>query len=254
MLRAFADGRLFGTRTGTGPPSVLALHGWRRSHRDFDQVLAPAGGAPLDAVAVDLPGFGATPPPPGPWGSADYADLVAAVLDEMATPVVVLGHSFGGRVAVHLAAAEPERVGALVLTGVPLVARADRRRPSVRYRAIRALNRAGALSEARLEAARNRHGSPDYRAAEGIMRDVFVRLVAERYEDQLDVLAARHLPVTLVWGDDDTEVPLSVGQAAAERLGGAELVVCPGAGHLTPRTAPGPLRQAVAERLAADGR
>jgi pimeloyl-ACP methyl ester carboxylesterase len=251
VLRSFADGRLFGTTTGGAPPSVLALHGWRRTHRDFDEVLAPVGGEPLDAVALDLPGFGATPPPPAPWGSADYADLVDAVLDEMATPVVVVAHSFGGRVAVQLAATEPERVGALVLTGVPLVARADRRRPSARYRAIRALHRAGVLSEARLEAARNRHGSPDYRAAEGVMRDVFVRLVTERYDAPLDVLAARRLPVTLVWGDDDTEVPLSVGRAAAERLGGADVVVCPGAGHLTPRTAPGPLRQAVADRLAA---
>ncbi|MHB1776551.1 MAG: alpha/beta fold hydrolase [Acidimicrobiales bacterium] len=251
MLRSFADGRLFGTTTGGSPPSVLALHGWRRTHRDFDEVLAPAGDEALDAVALDLPGSGATPPPPAPWGSPEYADLVAAVLDEMATPVVVVAHSFGGRVAVHLAAAEPERVGALVLTAVPLLPRADRRRPSARYRAVRALRRAGLLSEARLEAARNRHGSPDYRAAEGVMRDVFVRLVTERYDAPLDALAARRLPVTLVWGDDDAEVPLSVGRAAAERLGGAELVVCPGAGHLTPRTAPGPLRRAVTDRLAA---
>ena len=43
------------------------------------------------------------------------------MLDDLAPGAVVLGHSFGGRVAVHLAPARPDRVGALVLTGVPLV-------------------------------------------------------------------------------------------------------------------------------------
>ncbi len=251
MLRSFAGGRLFGARTGTGAPSVLALHGWCRSHRDFDRVLAAVGGEPLDAIALDLPGFGATPPPPEAWGSADYAARVGEVLDEMATPVVVLAHSFGGRVAVHLAAAEPARVAALVLSSVPLLPRSDRPRMSPRYRAIRALHRAGVMSDRRLEAARRRHGSADYRAAEGVMRQVFVRLVAERYDDQLEELAARRVPITLVWGDDDADVPLAVARSAAERLGGAELVVCPGAGHLTPRTVPEVLHRAVAERLAA---
>jgi len=83
-----------------------------RSHKDFDATLAPADGATLDAVALDLPGFGATPAPPEVWGAAEYAAFVAGVLDEMAAPVVVLGHSFGGKVAVALAVQRPEAVRA----------------------------------------------------------------------------------------------------------------------------------------------
>jgi pimeloyl-ACP methyl ester carboxylesterase len=73
MLSALADGRLFGSVTGEGRPVVLALHGWARTHRDFDAVLAPAGADPLAAIALDLPGFGATPPPPRAWGGRAYA-------------------------------------------------------------------------------------------------------------------------------------------------------------------------------------
>jgi len=87
---------------------VLALHGWARSHKDFDATLAPADGATLDAVALDLPGFGARRSPEV-WGAAEYAAFVAGVLDEMAAPVVVLGHSFGGKVAVALAVQRPRR-------------------------------------------------------------------------------------------------------------------------------------------------
>jgi pimeloyl-ACP methyl ester carboxylesterase len=216
---------------------VLALHGWRRDHRDFDTVLAG-----LDAVAVDLPGFGATPPPDEPWGAAEYAAAVDPVLDEMGQPAVILGHSFGGRVAVHLAAGRPDAVAAVVLTGVPLIRRPGSGRPKPSFRLARALNRRGLVSDARMDALREKHGSPDYRAAKGVMRDVFVRVVNESYEDQL---RAMRCPVELVWGDDDPEAPLAVAEAAAALVPGATLTRVAGAGHMIPQTAPDALRQAL---------
>lgn len=253
MLQAFADGRLFGSRTGDGKPRVLALHGWGRSHQDFAGVLRPAtGGPPIDAIAVDLPGFGASPPPPAPWGAGEYADCVAMLLEEMQLPAVVLGHSFGGRVAVHLAASRPEQVGALVLAAVPLVRVTPRRRPPAAYRVVRALRRAGLVTGARVERSRLRHGSADYRAASGVMREVLVRAVGGSDERELDAVRC---PVTLVWADDDATVPIAVAHAALERLerrpggGRAELVVCAGAGHLLPSTAPRQLRHELEDHL-----
>jgi len=239
MLQAFASGRLFGTTFGSGPPWVLALHGWRRCHRDFAAVL---GG--VDAVALDLPGFGATPPPDEVWGGAEYAQTVAGVLDDFDDPVVVLGHSFGGQVAVHLATARPEAVRALVLTGVPLFRKQGGGAPPLRFRVGRALHRRNLLGDARMEALRQRYGSADYRAATGVMRDVFVRIVNEPYDDALRALTC---PVELVWGDDDAEVPLEVAHRAVEVIGAdqARLTVVAGAGHLVPLTAPDALRDAL---------
>lgn len=253
MLRTFAGGRLFGSLTGEATPRVLALHGWGRTHHDFDAVLRPSGDtSTLDAIALDLPGFGATPPPPEPWGSMQYAQSVAPVLDEMQQPVVVLAHSFGGRLAVHLAALRSEQVGALVLTGVPLLRLGAPRQPARAYRLVRSLHRLGLIGDDRMERARQRYGSADYRAAQGIMRQVHGRQVAETYEHQLDAIAC---PVTMVWADDDATVPLAVAKAALTRLRDgkvgerAELVVCPGAGHLLPLTAPDALRRAVERHL-----
>lgn len=247
VLSAFGGGRFFGGRTGTGAPVVLALHGWRRTHRDFDALVAGAG-VPLDAVAVDLPGFGATPEPPAPWGSPEYAEALVPVVEEMATPLVVLGHSFGGRVALHLAAARPDLVRALVLTGVPhlVASEAPIPRPPTGYRLVRRLHRVGLVGEARMEAARQRYGSPDYRAAQGVMRQVFVTTVQERYDQ---VLARLRCPVTLVWGEEDTEAPLAMASAALPLLAEGSLTVLPGIGHLTPTEAPSELRRAVEEAL-----
>jgi pimeloyl-ACP methyl ester carboxylesterase len=249
VLKAFDSGRLFGTVHGDGPARVLALHGWRRQSGDFAAVLAGLAGAGVGAVALDLPGFGASPEPPEAWGAADYAKAVSAVLPELETPVVVLGHSFGGRVALCLAADRPDAVRALVLTGVPLIRRPGAgRRPALSFRAARRLHRWGLLSDERIEGLRQRHGSADYRAASGVMRDVFVRVVNESYEDELRRVRC---PVELVWGDDDAEAPLAVAESALSVLGPdrASLTVLPGAGHLTPLTAPDALRAAVERRL-----
>ena len=237
MLRAFAAGRFFGDTFGDGRPDVLALHGWRRTHRDFAAVLDG-----VDALAVDLPGFGATPEPPEPWGSAEYADALSPLLDELALPCVVLGHSFGGRVAVHLAAARPDAVKALVLTGVPLRRTSGSATPPLKYRFVRALHRRGVVSDARMDEYRQRYGSEDYRAAKGVMRDVFVRVVNETYDDQLPRITC---PVELVWGADDTAAPLAAAKWAADVLADAKLTVHEGAGHLTPLTVPQELRAAV---------
>jgi pimeloyl-ACP methyl ester carboxylesterase len=247
MLHSLAGGRLLGQRFGSGTPSVLALHGWGRSHRDFDAVLAPLGGDPLDAIALDLPGFGSAPAPPDAWGTAEYAALVSLVLDEMAPQVVVLGHSFGGRVGVQLAAARQE-VGALVLSGVPdLVRRVQRPQAPLRFRVARRLHRWGVVSDERIEAARQRHGSADYRAAAGVMRQVFVKTLAENYEDQL---ASIRCPISLVWGDDDMEAPVAGAEELTRTHTGTSLTICPGAGHLTPLTASRALRKAVVEAQA----
>jgi pimeloyl-ACP methyl ester carboxylesterase len=243
MLTSFAGSRLFGQRYGTGTPWVLALHGWRRDHSDFDAVLSTGG---IDAVALDLPGFGSAPAPGEVWGSVDYANAVAPVLDEMQARVVVLGHSYGGRVAVQLAAIYPERVTGLVLSGAPLhEAPGTRSKTPRRFKLARRLAAHGLISEGRIEAMRRRYGSEDYRVATGVMRDILVRALSEDYGP---ALAALRCPVELVWGDNDTAAPLAVAERLEAELSGAHLVVCEGAGHITPLSVPGELRAAL-ERL-----
>jgi pimeloyl-ACP methyl ester carboxylesterase len=237
-LASFADGSLFGVRRGQGRPWVLALHGWQRSHRDFDAILDG-----FDAIALDLPGFGATPAPPEPWSTAEYAAAVARVLDEMAETVVVLGHSFGGRVSVHLAAAHPDRIGAQVLTGVPLTrAPGPRPRPPRTFRVGRALHGVHLVSAGRMEALRMKYGSTDYRNAVGVLRPILVKAVNEDY---LRPLSAFPNPIELVWGEMDEETPPVVAEIAIKSCARGHLEIVPGGRHLTPQTAAAALRLAL---------
>jgi pimeloyl-ACP methyl ester carboxylesterase len=219
-LTALLDGAVLAEKTGDDP-RVLALHGWGRTRADW----LPALVAP--ALAVDLPGFGASPPPPAGWGSRDYAELLAPLLAEGGWTLA--GHSFGGRVAVQLAAGWPGLVDHVVLTGVPLLRKASGGKAPLAFRLAKQANRLGLLSGASLEAQRQKHGSADYRAASGVMRDTLVKLVNEDYRDLLPQIQA---PVDLVWGLSDTAAPLAMAKEAATLLPKVDLVVSDGSSHL----------------------
>jgi len=109
-----------------------------------------------------------------------------------------------------------------------------------------ALNRRGVISDARMQAAREKNYAEDWRNATAGMRPVFVNLVNENYDD---AISAIRCPLRLVWGEGDAAAPVAVGEELARRTG-APLTVVPGAKHMTPLTAPDALRAAVAELLA----
>ena len=245
--RAFDQGRIFGVTHGSAPYRVLALPGWLHPATDWDAVLPPLG---VGAIALDLPGFGgATPEPDEALGSPGYADRVAPVLDELTAPAVVVGHSFGGRVALHLAARHPDRIAALVLTGVPNLVRrtGPSTKPPLGFRVAKALHRRGLLPDERMERLRRSHGSADYRNAPSpTMRDVLVKVTNEDYEEQL---RAVRCPVELVYGDGDTAAPAEMAARAQALAARAELTVLPGVDHFTPVHAPEALTAAIARHL-----
>lgn len=235
-LTALLDGAVMAERTGNRP-RVLALHGWARTRADLLPVVEG-----VDALVPDLPGFGASPPPPTGWGSRQYAELLAPVLAEGGW--TVLGHSFGGRVAVQLAAGWPDLVQGVVLTGVPLLRRtASGGKAPLGFRLAKRLNRLGVVSDARMEEQRRRHGSADYRNASGVMRDCLVRLVNEDYRDLLSGIGA---PVEMVWGASDTAAPLAMAREAQGLLPRGELTVSESSGHLLDAALVGLLRERLA--------
>ena len=109
------------------------------------------------------------------------------------------------------------------------------------------------ISDERFEAIRRRAGSSDYAAATGVMRDTLVTVVNESFESEL---AGLHCPVVLVWGSEDTAVPLEVAERARAIIAGSasgptvSLTVLDGVGHLIPTTSPTAVRAAIEGLLA----
>ncbi|HTZ45906.1 MAG TPA: alpha/beta hydrolase [Jatrophihabitans sp.] len=102
---------------------VLAIHGITSTHLAWPLVAERLTDTLV--LAPDLRGRGRSADLPGPWGMAQHADDLAAVLTALAPGrrAVLAGHSMGGFVAVALATAYPELAGSVVLVdgGIPLV-------------------------------------------------------------------------------------------------------------------------------------
>ena len=247
-LKSFAGGLVFGERHGTGPPRVVALHGWGRDRHDFAAILEG-----LDALALDLPGFGSSPPPPVGMGAEGYAKTVAPILDELGTPQVLVGHSLGGRLATVLTAARPELVSGLALVGVPLLhpeGGPDRESSLAIWLTDPLASRFASFRVFR-EQRRARRWTADYGpTGGGRMYQVLRKFLGETYEDYLRQVTC---PVRMVWGEDDEVVPPEVARQAARLVKkenpDCRLDVVPDCGHDILFDAPDRVRGAIEELL-----
>ncbi|HUY98011.1 MAG TPA: alpha/beta hydrolase [Verrucomicrobiae bacterium] len=218
-------------RQGQGAPVVL-LHGWGARADTFTPLLLRLR-TPRPLWALDLPGFGESPLGAGGWTTTAYAELVGRWIEEAGWErTSLLGHSYGGAVAVRIAAAGTHLVDRLCLIGARL-----RVEPSPdlirRQRAWQRRRQLGRWLPApwrrRWEDAwRERHGSPDYRAA-GPLRPTLVDAVTE---DLAPVARGVTVPTLLLWGARDQDMPVATVAARYRALmASSELVVLEGSGH-----------------------
>lgn len=108
------DAKVRSVTAGRGEPTLVLIHGfgdnlmtWRAV---FDRLATRHR-----VVAFDLPGFGASGKPPGPYTLDAMTERVRALVRGLDGPLVLVGHSMGGEIALNVALAEPERIDALVL-------------------------------------------------------------------------------------------------------------------------------------------
>jgi len=246
-----------------GGPAVVLLHGQPGSAASWAPVLVQLRGH-ARLIVPDRPGYRATGEPA--LGFAANAAVVAELLDALdVESAVVVGHSWGGGVAIALAAARPERVAGLVLVGsvgsCSSVDAFDRMLalpvlgPVLTYVSFRGLSRLLPLPCAR------RHlsalGNLDDAALAELVAsaDDWRAFVVEQralVREVPDLDAVLHLiqaPTSVIMGEKDFMVPPRVGRELAERIPRAECTLVPGAGHVMPVEAPEAVATAVLERI-----
>jgi pimeloyl-ACP methyl ester carboxylesterase len=235
VLRSIDNLQIATCVIGQGQP-VLALHGWGGNARSFWPVAERLSAQSYQVHLLDLPGFGQSELPPQTWGVGDYVRFIVTYLNTAGLDrVSVLGHSFGGRIALVLAADHPARVHKMVLANSAGL----RTAPSLKQRARgfwagivrKTLDTLGLKTwRAHLQESYNRrYASQDFLTA-GPLRDTFLRVIQE----DLTPFAQRvQAPTLLIWGDQDADTPLWQGQKLEQLIPDAGLVVFKGAGHFS---------------------
>lgn len=234
-------------RAGAGPPLVL-LHGFICDSRIWRPQLEELS-RDFDVIAWDAPGCGESSDPAEEFTMAQYADCLAALLDDAGVAAAhICGLSWGGTAALEFYRLHRDRVASLILadsyagwTGSLGREEAERRLSlSLRQSEIPTSEwvpqfLAGALSEA-APAALRAEASTIVSSSHPAGFCVMAREVTGDYRA---ILGRINVPTLLIWGGGDQRSPLSVARAMYESIRGARLVTIPGAGHLSNMEQPG---------------
>jgi pimeloyl-ACP methyl ester carboxylesterase len=232
-LKVILEGLAVEYRDEGRGPVVLLLHGWGINSGSFDVLSRDLAGAGYRVLRPDLPGFGASERPRAVWGVSNYADFIKAFTAKLgAEPDLIIGHSFGGRIAIKLAGLKLLKPKRLVLMNSAGIKQSQ----SLRNQGFKIIAKIGKFItnlpifsvwrgplRQRLYGAA---GSTDYLQA-GPMKAIFLKTIQE---DLRGNAAEINIPTLLIWGKNDVTTPVKDAQILKGCIPSARLVMLD-AGH-----------------------
>lgn len=215
-------------------PTLLFLPGWMNTISNFD-LLATELRTSYRIIRLDFPGFvgGGTEAPQSDWGVSEYVNFTCAFIDKIGLDSYVLvGHSFGGRVAI-----KGISEGMLHPTKLILIASAGiAKHRTLRNRIFTALAKIGKFIlyipplnfwRKKLRKKLYEKLGSDYLAA-GALSQIYLNVIKEDLKEHVRNI---RVPTLLMWGSDDKMVPLSDGKLFASLIPSSKLEVLEGVGH-----------------------
>ncbi len=205
---------------GKGKDIVL-LHGWGQNIA----MMQPLGNELSNCriTILDFPGFGESEEPKESWTVEDYSNLLHELLTELKIKnPILIGHSFGGRVAIYYASKYP--VEKLVLFGSPCI---RHKRKSMKEKTLKFAKKVPGMRKIS-EIAKKYIGSTDYKNASPIMRDTLVKVINQ---DLSDCARKIECPTLLIWGTLDEAAPIEDARELEKLLKDGALIELEGCTH-----------------------
>ncbi len=223
--------RIYESGKADGQPIVL-MHGWGCQASTLASIEKVAGET-CRVINVDFPGFGQSDEPAEVWGVADYSRWLEDLINQLGLErPTLLGHSFGGRVAIHYASSHP--VGKIILVDAAGV----KPRRGLKYyvkvysfklgKWLTKMTMSKEKAEASIAEQRKRRGSADYANSTPQMRAIMSRVVNEDLRHLMPKIQA---PTLLIWGENDTATPMRDARIMEKLIPGAGLVSFSACGH-----------------------
>ena len=213
--------------------TLIILHGWQSSKEKWERVKKNLEKQGIEVIVPDLPGFRVEAELDRAWDLNDYINWFENFSSKK-EKFFLLGHSFGGRIAIKFATKHPERLRGLILCGAAGI----KPKPGFKTRTIFYLSKIGnaifGLKPLRRleDRARSlfyfflRH--KDYVKAKGVMRETIRKVLKE---DLLSELCQIKTKTLIVWGQKDKMVPVKYAYILKEKIRGSRLEIIPQTGH-----------------------
>ena len=215
--------------------AVLLIHGWGSSIKPWQPIMQGFEGKRI--IALDLPGCGESDILKTPWELEDYCDFVLKFLDKIGvTNPIMVGHSHGGRIAIKMVAEgmlEPKKLILFDTAGIPKKKSFSKKVRIYTYKFIKGVLTLPFLkshTEELLNKVRGKFGSADYKSAPPVMRETMVKVVNR---DLRPIMPKIKCPTLLIWGECDTDTPLSDAKYMESRIPDCGLCVIKGADHFS---------------------
>jgi pimeloyl-ACP methyl ester carboxylesterase len=199
---------------------IVILHGWGLSAKKFAPLASELRKNHLTVYAPDFP-----TDEKKPYVLSDYVDFLHSFIEQhnIKQPIL-LGHSFGGRVALKYQFVYPKNIRALILTGTPGVTPVAKQKIML----VTALAKIGKIIFNYPIVRRWYYyvvGARDYYRAQGAMRDTFKNIVKENLETYMKSVL---VPTLLVWGKNDIITPIRVAEKMQSIIPESSLVLIDG--------------------------
>jgi pimeloyl-ACP methyl ester carboxylesterase len=218
--------------SGEGKTIVL-MHGWGCNLQTF-QRLEQHLAQHFKVYNIDFPGFGKSQEPPNAWGTAEYEANFKAFLKALNidNPILV-GHSFGGRIAIRTA--KDTAIHKMILIGSAGIKPTRTLEYYFKVYSFKTLRFFAELpliytlfGKKMIEERRKKAGSSDYQQASEVMRGTLSKVVNEDLRHFMPSIKAATL---LIYGENDTATPVKDAQIMEKMIPDAGLVVLKNAGH-----------------------
>lgn len=211
---------------------VLLMHGWGCNHTTVRSI-ANCLNDRMRVWNVDIPGHGESQQPPTAWGVEDFTNLFEQfITQERLKQPALIGHSFGGRIAILLASRN--KVGKIALVDAAGIKPKRKLKYYLKVYSFKTAKKIlplilGKENGAKIiDAWRGKAGSADYRNSSPIMRAVMSRCVNEDLKFAMPSITS---PTLLIWGENDTATPLSYAKTMNRLIPDSGLVAFPNCGH-----------------------
>ena len=260
---------------GSGSVPIVLLHGWGVDSEKYVELIKKFQilNSKFQILILDLPGFGKSDEPDKNWNLDDYVEfvdefikkasrkggfeLVKNILEKMqegstglspqwsqhSSKIILIGHSFGGQIAIKYAAKYPKKIDKLILTGAAGI----RHKLTLKQKLLFILTKIGKItfslpiigffqnSVYKIFSKIARGRKKDYYSASSRMKEIMKNVLMEDLTDYFDKIKTTTL---LIWGRGDKTTPLADGEIMNKKIKNSKLIMVDNANHSLPYQKP----------------
>lgn len=221
-----------GQNSAAGSQCLLFLHGWRSNKEVWGSVVHQVvKSSSYQVYTLDLPGFGASQIPKQVWGVGDYAEIVKGFIEKLDLKnITIVGHSFGGRVGIKLAAKYPVLISKLVLVDSAGFAMDSSRKNLIGTAAkiVKPFFKLKFMQGLRAKIYKT-IGAEDYLATPELQQ-TFVKVTQEDLSEDMKKIIC---PTLIITGENDMDTPVEFGQRMNFLILNSKFSILKNAGHFS---------------------